>query len=127
MRGPNGVPVAASGNDAATIIPQDADSGEAGHLFQFHSGHHSDLKPEVAASELEEEPAIKTADGPEVGVFDLGVVAQSGGTGFSFSAIAFRIIISLPIVGSVKITEQRHQRVERKICDKPNQPRLAAA
>ena len=42
---------------------------------------------EVAASELEEEPAIKAADGPEVGVFDLGVVAQSGGTGSGLEAL----------------------------------------
>ena len=31
----------------AVMGGHNADSGEAGHLFQFHSGHHSDLKPDT--------------------------------------------------------------------------------
>lgn len=41
----------------------------------------------IATGQLEEEPAIETADGAEVGVFDLRVVTQPGGAGSGLEAL----------------------------------------
>lgn len=61
--------------------PALADTGRAGQQQPVP------FADEAAAGELEEEPAIETADGSEVGIFDLRVVTQFGGAGAGFEAL----------------------------------------
>ncbi|MDQ0138054.1 alpha-D-ribose 1-methylphosphonate 5-triphosphate synthase subunit PhnG [Neorhizobium galegae] len=45
------------------------------------------LPDPVAGGKLEEEVAIETARCSEIGILDLGVMAQPGGTGSGFEAL----------------------------------------